>query len=265
MTTNNLTHQAPIAVYQMGKVGSETIINSLNHLNLPVPIYHIHILSKRNLNQVIPRYQQQDLELTLQLKHSQKLRNYLESGLDPKLTVITAVREPISQFISAFFQNIKTSNPEFIDSDGTWNEAKIYTHLSARLDNYDPQTAWNCNWFDNDFKAALNIDIYQHDFDRKLGYTKFSQGKIELLALQLEKSDNWDKYLSNFLQLSQPVKIVKSNFSDNKQYKTVYNTILRGIKIPKQTLKAIYQSKYCRHFYSDEDLEMFLQRWSKSQ
>ena len=171
------TRQAPIAVYQMGKVGSETIINSLKNINLSAPVYHIHLLAPRHLDSVIPRYRKQNLPLTLQLKHSQELRAYLDDRPAAPLNVITAVREPISQFISAFFQNVKTSHPYFIEENGAWNEEKIYTYLHKEISNYDPKSAWNCNWFDNDFKAALDIDIYQYDFNRELGYTEFTQSK----------------------------------------------------------------------------------------
>ena len=35
----------PILIYQMGKVGSATVHETLLHANLPHPIYHIHFLS----------------------------------------------------------------------------------------------------------------------------------------------------------------------------------------------------------------------------
>ena len=255
-------NKSPIAVYQMGKVGSETIFNSLIKLNLDVPIYHVHVLYQKNIDRAINNYQKQNQPLTFQLKQSKILRDYLDRENNPALNVITGVREPVAQFISAFFQNIESSNPNFIDRNGDWKEKEIAEHLTKQLTNYDINNAWNCNWFDNDFKPALGVDVYQYKFDKELGYVEFSYQNIRVLILQLESSDLWSEQLESFFQLSEPIKIIKRNLSYDKKYNHVYKKILENFCLPATVLEKIYQSKYCSHFYTQEDIRQFLNRWS---
>lgn len=259
----NTASKTPIAVYQMGKVGSETIVNSLKQIDLGVPIYHVHILSHQNIEIALNNYQQKQQPLTLQLENSRLLRKYLARTDNPTLNVITAVREPVSQFISAFFQNVRSSHPDLVSEQGNLRRNAIYKFLTKRLSNYQVDRAWNCNWFDRDFKPALGIDVYQHKFDRELGYTQLNSQNIKVLLLQLEKSEDWGKIISEFLQLSKPIKIIKSNVSGRKDYKRVYQHILDNLEIPSGILENIYQCQYCQHFYSNAAINYFINRWSQ--
>lgn len=258
----NTINTTPIAVYQMGKVGSETIVNSLKQLELAAPIYHVHILAHKNITISVNNSQKNNQPLNLQLKNSKILREYLDREIDPPLNIITAVREPISQFISAFFQNIESRNPDLINSSGNYKRQAIHNYLTKKLSNYDPKQAWNCNWFDRDFQPALGIDIYEHKFNSELGYTEFTHKNLNILVLQLENSKLWNQRISTFLNLSSPLKIVKTNVSNNKKYHRVYKNILANIELPISVLQEIYQCKYCQHFYSDEAIKGFIDKWS---
>ncbi len=259
----NTLSDIPITVYQMGKVGSETIINSLKQLNLGTPIYHVHILAHKNINVAFDNYQNKHQPLTLQLEHSKILRDYLDNNANPSLNVITSVREPISQFISAFFQNIESSNLDFIDNQGNLRQKYIHQYLTNRLSNYNINNAWNCNWFDNDFNPALELDVYQHEFNIEMGYAEFSCQNFRILILQLENSKFWGNIITDFLGLSNPMQIIKTNMAKEKKYNQVYKYILDNIKIPTATLEKVYQCKYCQHFYSEEAIENFVNKWSK--
>lgn len=253
----------PIAVYQMGKVGSETIVTSLQKSKSIAPIYHVHILAHKNINIALNNYQQKQQPLTLQLENSKILREYLDRHDRPSLNIITAVREPISQFISAFFQNIEFSHPHLLDSQGNGRRDAIYNFLTNRLSNYKAGTAWNCNWFDNDFNPALGMDVYQYDFDRNIGYKKINFQNLNILILQLENSKLWNKYIADFLGLSNSFTLDKTNLSKDKKYYQIYQDVLQNIKIPIVVLEEIYRCKYCQHFYSKQAIESFIQRWSQ--
>jgi len=49
-------NEDPIIIYQMGKVGSSTIYQTLKKLKLKNSMYHVHILSDQNLDEAIDRY-----------------------------------------------------------------------------------------------------------------------------------------------------------------------------------------------------------------
>ena len=253
----------PIAIYQMGKVGSETILYALKKLNLPNSIYHVHVLAPQNLAASINHLNSQNRPLTLQLEHSLILQKYLSSEESTGLKVITGVREPIIQLISAFFQNIKHNFPHFLNSDDSWKSDEIYAHLYKVIANYDIHNLKkNCNWFDNEFKAALGIDVYQYNFDRLQGYEQIKQGNIEVLILRLEASENWKIAITDFLSLEDDIKLIKTNSANNKDYKDIYRETVAKLKFPTSHLEKIYSSKYCQHFYTPEMIDRFIAQWS---
>ena len=81
----------PIAVYQMGKVGSRSIVDSGNALDLPNPVYHIHILSEKSLSKAIDHRLSKGFPISLQQEDSKLLRAYLEEDQRKFAKVITAV------------------------------------------------------------------------------------------------------------------------------------------------------------------------------
>jgi Putative capsular polysaccharide synthesis protein len=256
-------NSCPIIIYQMGKVGSETILTSLEKLtSLDNPIYHIHVLATQNMKKSVEHLKTQGIQPTLQLQHSQIIRAYLDENTDPELKVITAVREPISQFISAFFQNIRQDHPSFLNTDGSFNQNAIENHLMRSIETYNPETAWNCNWFDRDFYPALNINVYEHEFAHQQGYDRLLKSKKEVLILRLESSNVWEDAITDFLKLDRKIELYKTNAGSTKDYNTVYRDIQSKLKFKPQTLKNIYNSKYCQHFYTDEMIQKFIKQWS---
>jgi hypothetical protein len=77
----------------------------------------------------------------------------------------------------------------------------------------------------------------------------------------LESSQNWSKVLTGFLNLEKPLKIIKTNTSDDKNYGDAYKEVLSRLKFPVSVLDRIYSSKYCQHFYTQEEIEQFIDKW----
>ena len=55
---DHLYGKTPIVVYQMGKVGSSTIVASLHTLKLDSPIYHIHTLTQERIDSIEQTYRE---------------------------------------------------------------------------------------------------------------------------------------------------------------------------------------------------------------
>jgi hypothetical protein len=259
----NTATDYPIAIYQMGKVGSETILHALNRLNLANSIYHIHVLASHNLQASFNHLTSKNLPLTLQLEHSKQFIEYMANKDNINPTIITGVREPIAQHISAFFQNIKINFPHFINKDGSWKTEEIYRFLYQFFFNYDINDRYqNCNWFDREFRAATDVDVYQFDFDRLQGYRIIRTKRLNILVLALEASDNWSKIITDFLDLEQPLNLIKANSASDKDYRGIYQRIVTDLKLPESIVERIYSSRYCQHFYSPAAIEGFINKWS---
>lgn len=102
---------SPILVFQMGKVGSSSVFESLKYLGLKNPIFHIHYLSPSGIEHVERSNSGQTPRHILESRY---LRNVLEKGHPgQKWKIVSLVREPITRNISAFFQNIDQWYPNF--------------------------------------------------------------------------------------------------------------------------------------------------------
>lgn len=258
-----MNSEIPIVIYQMGKVGSQTIKELLEQFDLPNPIYHIHLLSSERLNKSIETRISQNLALTVQQNYGKKLREYIDLQENPSLKVITAVREPIIQLISSVFQKAEFHFPHFINSDGSYKFQEIHDYLSQLILNYKAHNPnQNCNWFDNEFKSALEIDVYEHEFNRITGYSLIAKENIDILILRLENSDIWNPVITDFLEQKNCIKKIVKNSSSKKKYGDVYKKIISELKFPISVLKRIYSSKYCQHFYTQEMIDGFIARWS---
>jgi len=188
----------------------------------------------------------------------------LDSVNDPCLKVITVVREPIIQQTSATFQNLRDI-PHFIGEDGSLRKEVIKDNLyKAISNNFSQRTIFprSLNWFDEEFKSALKIDVYKYEFNHFIGYTVISTKNIDVLILRVENSEIWSKAISEFLNLKYPLKMIRVNVSSNKDYGKTYKEIASQLRFPASVLDNIYSSKYCQHFYTQEMISEFIKKWS---
>lgn len=84
------------------------------------------------------------------------------------------------------------------------------------------------------------------------------------MVIRLEDLNNcFQTALSEFLVIDNSLNILSKNIATKKQYKQQYIEVLNTIKIPRTICEAIYSSRYAKHFYDDDMLENFIQRWTK--
>jgi len=57
--------------------------------------------------------------------------------------------------------------------------------------------------------------------------------------------------------------LIRHNVGENKPYKRIYKKILETLTVPERLLDKIYNSKYAQHFYTDDEIASFKNRWSE--
>ena len=107
----------PVLIYQMGKVGSESIQASLSALNLPS--IHAHFLSWQNLRDVEKYYlRRPHAKVPEHIIRSKRLRAIMDKTWGRiQWKVITLVREPVAGTISDVFQNLTFTMPKMNSLD----------------------------------------------------------------------------------------------------------------------------------------------------
>jgi hypothetical protein len=246
--------ETPIVVYQMGKVGSGSITQTL--IASGYNAYHVHHLRETNIEGVKSQLLSKGFDLPPELTTIPKIikANILGSATN---RFITLVRDPIARNISAFFHNL-----QILTSIPNSKEIPNVTELiNVFLTQYGHEIP--LNWFDNELKTVLGIDIYEYPFPKNNGYLEINFKNIHLLILKVEISDEAKIYaLSNFLG-GNPIKFRNSNIAEDKYYKNIYKRFQTNIRLPKDYIDTMLNSRYTNHFYSNEEISKFRLKWRK--
>lgn len=272
----------PVLIYQMGKVGSSSIRNSLfrrQHPGLrPVLMSHEYFpLRHRDLERIAiePEYRDMlaretahDRQVFAQFPLRKRLgwrfrercyaeqiyRTWVRSPYP--LRVITLVREPVANNISMFFQIIDQYIGTDIEQAGCSTEELIDIFIGKYMHSR-PLT-----WLDAEVKTHFGIDVYQTPFPAAAGYTVITRDRVSLLVMRCELDDAAkEQAISAFLGL-EDFRLVRSNVASQKRYASRYEEFRRRIVLPPALLDQMYDSKFARHFYTDAERERFRARWS---
>lgn len=260
--------KTPIVVYQMGKVGSSTVVASLEASTLRQPIYHIHSLTREGIEsrrQIYARIfdQQHDAD-TRRMHHlliAEQLHKRIgDGGSAPKWKVITLVRDPVARNISDFFQ---VKDYWLSGFEGGLGSSQLIMDeiIKVFMEEYHHDEA--LNWFDVELKQTLGIDVFAADFPKQLGYKIYRRGRMEVLVLKLEGLNQYaQKAFKEFLGIDD-LQMIEANVSSQKDYHPAYKKFQEDIKLPGSYLDSMYESKYARHFYTEEEIRSFKTRWRK--
>jgi hypothetical protein len=252
------TNQTPIIVYQMGKVGSSSVMKSLKKAILP--LFHAHFLLKNADNRSFYNPNVYEiLELKLgrekQVRRGEFLYNKI---IVPKkqVKIISLTREPIGRNVAAFFQNFERET-------GKKYEQSNFTPQDIRdiFINFFPHST-PLDWFDNHFKPFLGIDVYEYPFPKEQGYLRINKDNVDLLILKLETSDSVkEKAIAEFLGLKE-FKLVRTNVGEDKNYRDMYKEFKQNLKLPLSYVEEMCSSKYFNHFYTEEEIRKVYSRWT---
>lgn len=200
---------------------------------------------------------------------------------DKKIKLVTAAREPISQNISELFQcacrGIDLSDQDFYWKNGGDVKAafefmlKKCIHPSNSVkDFYDRIIIkrhyhfFIQNYFEEEYEKKMGIPILSLPFDKERGYSEYRiNNQIELAVYQLEKLDQIYPSLISFLELKDGTRPIKDHDSKSKFYSKYYQQALKEITFNQEYFDWSFSSKYLHHFYTEEQIKQFMNRWDK--
>jgi hypothetical protein len=252
-------HDAPTVVFSMGKTGSTAIARAVQDAT-GRRVFQVFRLEAERLAQAEQRYLAKSKHApaggdvafpgALHLWESEHLLRHPPSATAP-WTVITTVREPIAQAVSAFFHG---SIRRGVAAGASVDE------LSAELLDEHWERA-PLRWFDREFAPALGIDVFAHPFDPQVGHGVIDTPAARVLLLRQENLDTAPETLARFLGVAAPVAVTARNQATAKEYGDRYGEFLREVRVPDPVLDDVYGSRYARHFYADSELTRFRRRW----
>ncbi|NDY72478.1 hypothetical protein DO021_12470 [Desulfobacter hydrogenophilus] len=219
----------PVFIYQMGKVGSTSVRESLK-MSYSEPIIHGHGFSY-NFHNWMPRY----------------LYRYFQKG-NP-LDIITMVREPISRNVSHFFQKY----------DGPLS-TPIEKLKRKFLESYDHDIA--DKWFQEHIKKNFGIDVYNKAIP-DTGYQIYENGRIRLLLIKIEaKNKVIESAIRSFLNIEEFV-LQAQNVGVEKAYGKLYKEFTQKVKFSEEYISERLSGIYFKHFYDDQTAEAVKKKWGE--
>ncbi|MEO0456156.1 MAG: putative capsular polysaccharide synthesis family protein [Cyanobacteria bacterium P01_A01_bin.114] len=256
-----------ILIYQMGKVGSTSLYESLKWAAPSYGVYHLHCLQSSTIQKMLAHYKKifkKGRNIDEHVIHSQYLRRQLNRGLEhqsEKWKVITLIRDPIARNLSSFFHELRYQ-PDILDAK-TIDSSTLKVLLEEYFQRY-PDSHHPFDWFDLELKAVFNIDLFSADFSPVDGYKIYTNDDIDLLVLKLEHLDACAQHaLHEFLGIEK-ILLRAANKGDRTQSGELYKKFKQRAILPTDYLNKIYQSPKVKHFYSPIEIDRFYRQWTHS-
>ena len=240
-----------MVIYQMGKVGSESVYRSLR-ASTTINCLHHHSLNPAHLE-----YEARNHNRPSQLR-AKAFSLFVASQWAAdhrRWKFITLVREPISRNLSAFFQN------RMVDSASA-SQTRAETFINEfreRYPHYVPLV-----WFDREVLPVLGIDVYAHSFDPKKGSRVIRGKRADLLVLKTQLPDEEkSRQIADFLSLD-CFRLRRHNEGKSKHYHRVYNAVKAMYRPSVEEAAYLLDSRFTRHFYSKAEREQLKAKWLAS-
>ncbi len=257
-----------LLIYQMPKVGSQTIEASLQLSGFPHPIVRLHYLSNASTKTVRRALRQSrggdqwqrdarhQLGLQTRVSRIVRFRRLLScAGFKvPKLVVITGVRELIALALSAIFENYAyfAASPEDMTIE-TCREALLHPKTCGPLR----------RWFDLELKRMIGVDVFRGDFPHAKGYRTYSNRFARVLLYRFEKLQLLPEMLKDFLGFSIPCALARNRASE-KPYAGRYEAVKRKLRLPADFVDEQLDSRLMHHFYTPQERQDFRVQWTEA-
>ena len=256
-----------VLIYQMPKIGSQTIQATLRERSLPCPVLRFHYLSRafaKTLRHGLTSKQadtewKQNARLQLDVLRERtrtlRWRRILCCcGIKlPRLEIITGMRELIGLMLASVFENYAYFERE-ISSMTVERCREVLLH---------PKTFKTLrNWFDLELRAFTGIDVFRTPFPFAIGHATYQNRFAKVLVYRFESIDKLPALLSDFLNCEIP-KLVSSNVGDSKLYADRYRSVKDELRLPADFVTDLYETRMMRYFYSDAERAQFHAKWSQ--
>lgn len=257
-----------LLVYQMGKVGSTSILKALQVKFKNEPVYHIHFLAQDLLAQKLQAERKsfyKNHHISRHFLDADYIRRQLDSRQEQvqHWKIITLLRDPIAQRVSRFFQ--VTTLPESLSEqpdNSRYINNLVQTLVDCFLDSWLSDASEPYSFFNSELKANFGFDIFAHSFDRQRGYQIYTPANgPKILCFQLEQLSNCSaEAFYEFMGLKN-FTLGQANVGSKKGYAVLYKQFKAALRLPHDFAETVYNSAQMAHFYSPEAIARFRQRW----
>ena len=260
----NTTEVPLYLIYQVGKVGSNSIVNRLAACGAPAKSIHTF-----RSTDVIPQW---NLKLDWRSEFEYRLSSPLPWLAKRAITsrekqkrdtfIITGVRDPVSRAISIVMQSLHFLLKEhlgiaYVQEDRFIDIFQEILHQRVNLDYY-------FQWFEQEFAYVTGFhNVHQREFCKQKG---IGVSRREHTTLVVFRQDKLPSLLnSNFdgLLPTETHKSKSANRSENKWYACLSDDVKSKLILNKAYLETVYNSDYCKSFFTEQERQDLIKKWSQ--
>jgi hypothetical protein len=275
-----------ILIHTMGKVGSTAMKRSLERVNIYCRHYHWVTAETQaffdRLEQVSPTGQSHwNFYVQNRLNISRARSALQDAEYTSAIKVITAIRAPIEQILSHYFQAFPVFKKSLATRKLEINAANIgdnimqgvelhmanpnrtLAELTREMNEDNSDRIMFCwlvhnylHWFDEEFRPFFRTDILAGKPNN--GF----QVAGNVLILKFENlSTHGEQAVASYAERPR-FKLIRDNVATEKSYGDLYLGITGTMKFPAQFVDHLCNSPYVRHFYSDGEREEMRRKWT---
>ena len=233
-----------IPVFISGKVASKSICYVLKNLPdrlLNAQVYHVHQMNRQTIKRSIPTF----LPIRSHACVGLALKDlYDHRGEQLQWKFIAGVREPISGALSGVFENW----PHIEEKDIL---AKMDILINYRINHFFVQ-----------YRDAVGLNVFDYEFDYQKKYSIIEKENLSLLVYRMEELPRtFPQAMEEYLGLK-GLELPSVNVGEKKSYAEKYKQVKEKMCFDRAYLEEVYKSKFVRHFYTEEEISAFIEKWS---
>jgi hypothetical protein len=235
----------PIVVYQMGRVGSQSVVSAIEDCGLKTT--HIHRLSTERSE--IPLRRSELIRRNLRRWAFQAQKNLFT------VKIVSAYRDPLKRNVSSFLRNY----PRFTQGDGGEIDAEklVDTFLTLNRIHRTPST-----WFDEELLRFLGINVFSSPFPAEKGCSRHVLRNVELLVFRSDLLRRAADTLADFVRVPR-LDIKTLNTSSHYVHDNVAEQFYQAFRPPDWMIDISYNTESCNHFFSRSEIDAMIAQWER--
>lgn len=248
-TQTHFHNIVPVLVYQMGKVGSTSVLNALKQSGLRL-VYRLHLLNLNNMHLLYPQMIDAANPVVLAEKKvyapiTRQLQNYILARKGT-IKVITPIRDPVTRNVSMYFENLSDFHfPNIMDLTDI--------PVDLLLEKFFREVRHNLPlvWFDLEMRDVLGVDVYQYPFPKEEGFLRIQENNIDILLLKSELTDEIKvKVIAEYLEINSFQLKCVNRAQDKTAINNIYPLFLSAFEKKSSHYRdTMMNSRYYQHFY----------------
>lgn len=253
-----------VLIYQPGKTGSMSLWRTCESYG--ISSVDVHILNPYSSNiryiewcqQACKRFQGKII-VPIREPIARDISNYFQLlALSPAIVEeLFDVHEFYEGFHKIYYDYLIKENETEFNGYPITNDAYNY-----RREGY-VKYGYEFDFFEIELKRYFGIDVMKHSFDTQKGYSIIKEKGIEILLIQLEKMNELEGVVGEFLNIPN-FKLNSTNVGSEKEYRYLYQIFKSNIKMKQEYVDFYYKNNVAmEHFYSEDQRNHFYNKWLK--